>query len=436
MQQSVNLVFMLLLLLLVGRDVRSRVYIESSTEGFSDLLSLVEKEIPNDDSSCTISLHRDLTAVQPLLLQPGTDEFLWPQLNSTTIALDYGQMVELFCSHGFRKGSPVGGKSKLVTLMCEADGRLGYQSEQYNISDFPCQRPVFHVAERTGARCYDNGTIVRVGFSVGADRFVQLYEVCFDETHLRSHYVKHRLTPHNAHHQRSVKRPSFLQGAFYGELKMASLYTYAAQYATLTRILGSTTRADALLDNKKGLFFARGHLAAKSDFVYGSHQRASFWFMNVAPQWQRFNGFSWQRIETGLKAYVASNDLRLTVYTGTYGVLKLLDGNGDPQEVFLDFDPNRDPAGRVPAPALFYKVLIDEEHDAGLALVGVNNPHASEEEIAESYVMCKDVSSEVRWLRWDRNSIADGYVYACDVNEFNQVIGHLVLDRPVGGLLV
>uniref|UniRef100_A0A182YBL0 DNA/RNA non-specific endonuclease/pyrophosphatase/phosphodiesterase domain-containing protein n=1 Tax=Anopheles stephensi TaxID=30069 RepID=A0A182YBL0_ANOST len=435
MQRSVNLVFTLLVLLFAGRDVRSRVYIESSTEGLTDLFSLVEKDIPSEDGSCTISLHRDLTAVQPVLLQPGTDQFVWPQLNSTTVALDYGQPVELFCSHGFRKGSP-GGKSKSATIICEDDGRLGYQSEQYNMSDFSCQRPVFHVAERTASRCYDNGTIVRVGFSVEADRFARLYEVCFDETHLRTHYVKHRLTPHNAHHQRSVKRPSFLQGAFYGELKMAALYTYAAQHATLTRILGSPARVDALLDNKRGLFFARGHLAAKSDFVFGSHQRASFWFMNVAPQWQRFNGFNWQRIETGLKAYVASNDLRLAVYTGTYGVLKLLDGNGDPQEVFLDFDPNRDPAGRVPAPALFYKVLLDEDNDAGLALIGVNNPHASEEEIAESYVVCKDVAGEVRWLRWDRNTIADGYVYACDVNEFNRVTGHLVLDRPVGGLLV
>uniref|UniRef100_A0A182N308 DNA/RNA non-specific endonuclease/pyrophosphatase/phosphodiesterase domain-containing protein n=1 Tax=Anopheles dirus TaxID=7168 RepID=A0A182N308_9DIPT len=426
----------LVLVLLVLQGVRSRVQLESAADELTDLITDEKEDISGDDSVCNISFQRDLTIAQPLLLEPGSDQFVWPLLNSTVVQLEYGQSVELFCSHGFRKGSPVG-KAKSAIITCEGDDGLGYQSQgSYNFSDFTCQRPVFHSAERTGGRCFANGTIVRVGFDLGADRFVQLYELCFDESQLRTHYVKHRLTPHNDHHQRAVKRPPFLQGNYYGALKMGSLYSYAKQHATLERILGTAARADALLDSKKGLFFARGHLAAKSDFVFGAHQRASFWLMNVAPQWQRFNGFNWQRIETGVKAYVAAHGLRLTVYTGTHGVLELPDGNGDARPIFLDYDAHREPAGRVPAPALFYKVLLDEDSDAGLALIGVNNPHATPEEIADRYVVCKDVGSEVRWLHWKRESIADGYAYACDVNEFNRVTGHLVLARPIGSLLL
>uniref|UniRef100_A0A182QHN1 DNA/RNA non-specific endonuclease/pyrophosphatase/phosphodiesterase domain-containing protein n=1 Tax=Anopheles farauti TaxID=69004 RepID=A0A182QHN1_9DIPT len=437
MARGVSLVMLLLLvlLLLAERGVRSRVNVESTTDDLTALLFNEEKDISGDGSVCSISLNRDLTNNQPLLLEPDSDRFVWPQVNSTVIELDYDQSVELFCSHGFHKGSP-GGQSQSATITCKGDAGLGYGSKRYSIADFTCQRAVFHSAERTGGFCYDNGTMLRIGFDLGTGRFAQLYEVCFDEVRLRTHYVKHQLTPHNDHHQRAVKRPPFLQGSYYGALKMGGLYSYAKQHATLERILGSRARADALLDNKKGMFFARGHLAAKSDFVYGSHQRASFWLLNVAPQWQRFNGFNWQRIETGVKAYVAANGLRLTVYTGTYGVLELPDGNGDPQPIFLDFDADRDPAGRVPAPALFYKVLLDADNDAGLALIGVNNPHATPEEIAERYVVCRDVSSEVRWLQWKRESIADGYSYACDVNEFNRVTGHLVLEEPVGNLLL
>ena len=52
MRQSVNSVLMLLLLLLLaGRDVRSRMYIQSSTEGITELLSLVEKDIPAEDDA-------------------------------------------------------------------------------------------------------------------------------------------------------------------------------------------------------------------------------------------------------------------------------------------------------------------------------------------------------------------------------------------------
>uniref|UniRef100_A0A182IRT0 DNA/RNA non-specific endonuclease/pyrophosphatase/phosphodiesterase domain-containing protein n=1 Tax=Anopheles atroparvus TaxID=41427 RepID=A0A182IRT0_ANOAO len=431
-----SLTVSVLLLVASGRDVGSRIYIESSTDDWKAVPSFTTKaNLDSLEPACRISLHRDLTIVQPLLLEPGSVEFVWPRLNSTMIALDYGQPVELYCSHGFRKGSPVG-SSKSVTVTCEGDDELGYRSERHNISTFACQRPVFHVAERTAGHCFGNGTIVRVGFDLGEGRFAQLYEACFDETLLASHYVKHRLTAHNDHHQRAVKRPSFLQGAFYGDLKMGPLYSFTAQHATLERLLGSRARADALLDSKKGMFFARGHLAAKSDFVFGSHQRASFWLMNVAPQWQRFNGLNWQRIETGVKSYVADRHLQLTVYTGTYGVLELPDGNGDPREIFLDFEPTRDPPGRVPVPRLFYKVLIDEEHQAGLALVGVNNPHATPEEIAEQYVICEDISGKIDWLRWRRHSIADGYSYACDVNDFNDVTGHLVLDKPIVNLLL
>uniref|UniRef100_A0A182FTN9 DNA/RNA non-specific endonuclease domain-containing protein n=2 Tax=Anopheles albimanus TaxID=7167 RepID=A0A182FTN9_ANOAL len=400
------------------------------------MLPVSEKE--NDgltDPACSISMHRDLTIMQPLLLKPGRKEFVWPRLNSSTVQLAYGEPLELFCSHGFRKGSP-GGNAKSAIVTCEGNDELGYATESYNISHFACQRPVYHVAERTGGHCYGGSTLIRIGFELAPDRFVQLYEVCFDEVQLHSHYVKYSLSPHNGHHQRAVKRPSFLQGSFYADLKMSSLYSFTQQHATVQRILGTQARADAVLDSKRGLFLSRGHLAAKSDFIFGSHQRASFWLLNVAPQWQRFNAFNWQRIETAVKEYVTANGLWLTVYTGTYGVLELPDGNGDPQQLFLDYEPARDPPGRIPVPKLFYKVLIDEQNRAGIALIGVNNPHATPEEIAEQYVVCRDISGAIDWIRWKRDSIADGYSYACDVNEFNDVTGHLELVQPIGKLLL
>lgn len=44
-------------------------------------------------------------------------------------------------------------------------------------------------------------------------------------------------------------------------------------------------------------FLARGHLAAKTDFIYATGQRASFYFINAAPQWQPFNAGNWNRLE-------------------------------------------------------------------------------------------------------------------------------------------
>ena len=44
-------------------------------------------------------------------------------------------------------------------------------------------------------------------------------------------------------------------------------------------------------------FLARGHLAAKSDFVFATAQRATFFFTNAAPQWQPFNAGNWNFLE-------------------------------------------------------------------------------------------------------------------------------------------
>lgn len=376
-------------------------------------------------SGCKISLSKELSIKQPLFLIPGTETFYSPLPNTTDLLFHPGEQVELFCTRGFGDSEAVPSKANSIVTSCDGSDGFIHNGETHNITQLTCKGPVFHVAARTEDRCFNDATLVKIGFDMGS-RFPKIYEACFDENILQTYYVKHSLSPSNAKHQ-STKRPPFIQGDFYPSLKMSKLYNIESQRKTLERILGSAERADALLNYKKDLFLARGHLAAKADFVFGAHQRATFWFINVAPQWQKFNAFNWQRIETGVKDFVARNNLNVTVYTGTYGVLELPDANGDMQEIFLDFDPNK--GGRVPVPKVYYKVLHDEQNDAGIVLIGVNNPHATMDEIKDNYIFCNDVSDQISWLKWKRDFIPGGYSYACDVNEFNAVTKHLPLKK-------
>lgn len=71
----------------------------------------------------------------------------------------------------------------------------------------------------------------------------------------------------------------------------------------------------------------------------------------------------------------------------------------------------------------------------GIAIIGVNNPYLTLAEIERDYLFCKDVSSQINWIKWDRTNIQQGYSYACDVNDFFQVVKHLP-DLVVEGLLV
>lgn len=76
-------------------------------------------------------------------------------------------------------------------------------------------------------------------------------------------------------------------------------------------------------------------------------------------------------------------------------------------------------------PKVFYKILIDRANDAGVVLVGVNNPHISMREINRNYVLCTDISDQISYVKWRRKDIRRGYSYACSVNDFLQRVPHL-----------
>lgn len=237
--------------------------------------------------------------------------------------------------------------------------------------------------------------------------------------------------PANSGHQSGNPRPNWYQGDFHPGIQANYLYTANKQRETIAEILQSQELADNLVrDTNSGVYMARGHIAARADFIYGTHQNATFWFLVAAPQWQNFNDGNWLRIEEQVRVLLGVRNLHLTVYGGTYGAHTQTDVNGDQQPIYLDYDPNG--VQRLPAPRIFYKVLHDERNNAGIALVGVNDIHiTSMEQIEENYLFCEDIGDKVSWIDWDRRNFAKGFAYACEVNPFLKRIGHLAhLDIP------
>lgn len=168
--------------------------------------------------------------------------------------------------------------------------------------------------------------------------------------------------------------------------------------------------------------------------MFGSQQRATFWLINAAPQWQSFNSGNWERIEHGVRQLIADRNIVANIYTGTYGILTYNDVAGLPIPIFLSHDKHNNSV--VPVPKLFYKIVINLDRTLGVALIGVNNPFATADEIEEDYVVCDDVADQLLWLKWDRKNIAKGYTYACEVDQFLQVIEHLPINATNVSLLV
>jgi len=103
-------------------------------------------------------------------------------------------------------------------------------------------------------------------------------------------------------------------------MSVDTLYTQITQWEIISGLLDSTLLGDQYIDPTIDYYLARRHHSAKDDYVDGSQQRATFHFVNIAPQWQTFNGGNWEALESSVRAYADKKKLDLVVYTGTYGL--------------------------------------------------------------------------------------------------------------------
>lgn len=127
---------------------------------------------------------------------------------------------------------------------------------------------------------------------------------------------------------------------------------------------------------------------------------------------------------------------KLELFTGTYGVMTLLDKDGTAQNIYLDTK------NRIPAPKLYYRVILEQstEPRKGVVVLGINNPHLSLEELKRNgYFICNDISSELSWfdehLRTNKAVLNLGYLYACEVGDFIKTVTFLPV-LNVNGILL
>uniref|UniRef100_A0A2H1WIS3 SFRICE_021734 n=1 Tax=Spodoptera frugiperda TaxID=7108 RepID=A0A2H1WIS3_SPOFR len=145
-----------------------------------------------------------------------------------------------------------------------------------------------------------------VGYQVKST-FHPIYEACFDKNLVRTHYVQHRITPNSVFRQNGLKRPQFTEGTLFGKIRMNEVYKMNSQVKTLDAILGPKMGDHYL---SKIQFLSRGHLAANADYATSALIRATFHYVNTAPQWMRGNAGDWAALEE-----VSANNLYTTRVT-------------------------------------------------------------------------------------------------------------------------
>ena len=86
------------------------------------------------------------------------------------------------------------------------------------------------------------------------------------------------------------------------------------------------------------------------------------------------------------------------------------------------------PAGLVPAPLYYWKVLHDPQTDTAVAFIGLNDPHAT----AAPAPLCTDRCGEMGWVDWDRTDLGSGYMYCCEVEEAARAIPAIPAMKAAG----
>ena len=57
----------------------------------------------------------------------------------------------------------------------------------------------------------------------------------------------------------------------------------------------------SIISFERSHYFARGHMAPDADFSTEMEEDATYYFINVVPQWQAFNNGNWKVSEYYLK---------------------------------------------------------------------------------------------------------------------------------------
>ncbi|XP_063228958.1 uncharacterized protein LOC134534394 [Bacillus rossius redtenbacheri] len=375
-------------------------------------------------SGCAVSVNKGLPSPQPLLLVPGGARgglgFKLPAVPGDSVHFAAGERVELACPGANNHLPAVGSGAAVVTAACVSGSTFLVNGVKHEFDKLSCSVLPSHTARLTGRRCASNRyEEIEIGFVV-AGIFYNILEVCFDNTLGNVIYTQFDMAKNIGGVQLGFPRPSWLSGSFYPAFNPNTFYTRNRQIATVGSILGSAELGSKYVSSSNDFFLSRGHLAAKTDYVYGSQQMATFYYVNAAPQWQVFNAGNWLTLENNVRRYASSKAANLVVYTGTHGVTTLPDVHNVHRELWLYVNGTH---RGLPVPKLFWKVVYNPATHAGTVFLGVNNPYI--EKPGSDYVICPDVSGHISWLTWDKTNIRKGYSYACEVSAFRRTVNTL-----------
>ncbi|KAJ8720978.1 hypothetical protein PYW08_006443 [Mythimna loreyi] len=385
------------------------------------LLILCALNIQNGQK-CRLNTRIHFEEPLPVIVKDG--QLLEPTDSYGDIELNYGDTITLSCEGTTGLHHPNAKQHLTVaTVTCEG-GEMFKNDEWLNessrFSHFKCTSPPEYKSKRTERTCYDKNPVMEVGYSIGSE-FYPVYETCFNEAGLHPIYSKYTQKPYNSFYQTRVDRPYFLVDDIFGFVPVNALFSPEGLKSSVEDRVGPVINEYFTKHQQ----LSRGHLAAKTDFALAFGERASFHYLNCAPQWTGFNGGNWNTLEVDLRTHIHNAGYNTIIYTGTFGISQLHNEHGRLVDIHLHMDENNNPV--IPVPMFFYKVVYEVSSKCGVVFIGINNPYFTQAE-ARNMFFCEDVcrdNLDFSWLSWHPNNADEGYTFCCTIDDFRRTVSHL-----------
>lgn len=351
------------------------------------------------------------------------DAFYLPVDADGTLEFAKGEKIDVACSGSTVHIKNKDTKKEVVVAECLAGTVFTISNDNVEFKSINCTKGVENNARYTGKDCV--GTTykeIEIGMIV-QNRFIRHIISCFDTVLQHVPYTVHTLTKTIAGYQSGYPRPSSFKGAMFYSFDSGSIsyyYSRTGQRTTINKILNLPPNDTSIIQEDTIYYLSVGHYAARTDFIYGSQQRLTFYYVNGAPQWQTFNAGNWNTMEKNCRSLADERKLDLIIYTGAIGATTLPDDKNVQRELYL-YKPSKSKKG-LPVPRLFFRVVYEPIAKSGVALIGVNNPYKN---VTKNDKICTDVCNKVKWISWIKDDIDLGYSYCCTVNDFRNRVKYL-----------
>lgn len=239
--------------------------------------------------------------------------------------------------------------------------------------------------------------------------------LCVDNAVYGTLWTRHVIQPSiGFKYIKSGSRPSFKVDTtrtyrFFGGASSSALtkvYKKTEQKKSMINRLGSNIfEGKEIIATKGENYLAKGHLTPDASMVHDFEQKATYYFINAAPQFQAFNNGNWKHLEAKARGLAAKTGRKLTVYQGTQDILTYEDSEGSETELYIDYT-TKGVKTSLPIPLYFWKVVYDEKNQQGVGFIGVNDIIEDE----YSNLLCDNVCEQLNWIDWKEDFRFDEFV--------------------------